>query len=376
MATIEKRQRASGTVYRVKVRMKGYPVQESSFRRLTDAKAWAQETESAIRRGEYKPQLRQAAGKTLKDVIERYKSDLLPGRTPDSQVTESSYLNYWEAALGHYALVYLTPDLIREKLVELEQEPVDRRKDKSKPRETPAPVRSRRTVKHYRDALERILGQAVKWNWIGHSPMEAVTPITKIKDSRDRFLSDDERQALLKSCRESSCKHLYPIVLLALSTGARKGEILGLRLDDVDMDRRRAVFRDTKNGETRSMSIVDAVYDLLVGHIRDVNAFYDERDTPKRGRWLFPSKNGQNPLDVRRPWEEALAAAGVEDFRFHDLRHSTASYLAMNGASLVEIAEVLGHKTLQMVRRYAHLSEGHVTDLVARVNQKILAGHT
>lgn len=205
--------------------------------------------------------------------------------------------------------------------------------------------------------------------------MEAVTPITKIKDSRDRFLSDDERQVLLKACRESSCKHLYPVVLLALSTGARKGEILGLRLDDVSMERRRAVLRNTKNGETRSVPIVDAVHDVLEDHIQDVNAFYDEREVSKGSRWLFPSKNGEKPLDVRRPWEEALAVAGVENFRFHDLRHSKASYLAMNGASLVEIAEVLGHKTLQMVRRYAHLSEGHVFDLVSRVNRKILAGH-
>jgi integrase len=87
---------------------------------------------------------------------------------------------------------------------------------------------------------------------------------------------------------------------------------------------------------------------------------------------LFPRRDGQGPIDIRKAWENARNAAGLKDFRFHDLRHSTASYLAMNGASLVEIAEVLGHRTLQMVRRYAHLSESHVKDVVGRMNTRYL----
>ncbi len=76
-------------------------------------------------------------------------------------------------------------------------------------------------------------------------------------------------------------------------------------------------------------------------------------------------------MDLRFPWERALKQAEIENFRFHDLRHSTASYLAMNGASLAEIADVLGHKTLQMVKRYAHLSEAHTANVVANMNEKI-----
>ena len=74
---------------------------------------------------------------------------------------------------------------------------------------------------------------------------------------------------------------------------------------------------------------------------------------------------------IRSPWLKAVAEAGVEDFRFHDLRHSAASYLAMNGASMIEIADVPGHKTLQMVRRYAHLSEVQTASVVASMNDKI-----
>ena len=79
----------------------------------------------------------------------------------------------------------------------------------------------------------------------------------------------------------------------------------------------------------------------------------------------------QKPMDLRKAWEAALQQADIEDFTFHDLRHSAASYLAMNGASLNEIAEVLGHKTLAMVKRYAHLSETHTTGVVASMNERI-----
>ena len=73
-----------------------------------------------------------------------------------------------------------------------------------------------------------------------------------------------------------------------------------------------------------------------------------------------------------KPWREARAEAGLEDFRFHDLRHSAASYLAMSGASLMDIAAILGHKTLAMVKRYSHLSEQHTTAAVDRMAEKFL----
>lgn len=85
---------------------------------------------------------------------------------------------------------------------------------------------------------------------------------------------------------------------------------------------------------------------------------------------LFPGSDPSKPIDLRFPWEKALKESGVVDFRFHDLRHCTASYLLMNGASLPVIAEILGHKTLQMVKRYAHLSEDHKRNVVEEMNQK------
>jgi integrase len=90
-------------------------------------------------------------------------------------------------------------------------------------------------------------------------------------------------------------------------------------------------------------------------------------DTPL----VFPDRTGTRPVGIREAFEWALKRAGITNFRFHDCRHCAASYLAMNGASLAEIAEVLGHKTLAMVKRYAHLSEAHTAGVVARMNAAI-----
>ena len=155
----------------------------------------------------------------------------------------------------------------------------------------------------------------------------------------------------------------YPIVILALSTGARLGEITSLSWENIDFDRGQIVLHETKNNERRVLP--------LAGHAMNILKDWSKVkriDTPL----LFPnSKYSDKPIDIRSPWNTAVEKAELEDFNFHDLRHSAASYLAMNGASLSEIAEVLGHKTLQMVKRYAHLSEAHTSSVVASMNKRI-----
>jgi len=172
---------------------------------------------------------------------------------------------------------------------------------------------------------------------------------------------DGERTRLMKACQSSDNPHLYTIVVLALSTGMRQGEIMGLTWDDVDLNQGRITLRETKNGEIRVVPLVSKALNLL----RELPR---QTDTPL----LFPNKVKQGkPMDLRVPWEKALKKAKIGNFHFHDLRHSAASYLAMNGATIAEIAEVLGHKTLQMVKRYAHLSESHVAGVVGRMNDQI-----
>lgn len=365
MATIEKRERKTGTVYLVDIRIAGYPRQKKSFRRLTDAKAWAAKTETAIRDGVHRPGNRDTQRKTFSDVLDRYEGDVLPGLAESTQRAAQTYLKHWRAELGQYALSYLTSELISEKMRALAETP-DRRSvnGTSKPK-------SRKTLKHYRDTLEVVLKHAKQWGWIGLNPMDGVDRITRIRNERDRYLSDEERQSLLAASRASDNPLLYPVVVFALSTGARKGEILGLTVKDIDLDRNIAILRDTKNGDTRSVPIVGHLRELMVERLNHVNALYDAVEIGILTRWVFPRRDLLAPIDIRKAWENAVADARVEDFRFHDLRHSTASYLAMQGASLLEIADMLGHKTLQMVKRYAHLSADHKQDLADRLSERL-----
>jgi len=279
----------------------------------------------------------------------------------------ATYLAFWERALGDYALSYLTPEHISGALDDLTAAGDTRRKvpaggngDTAKA----AKPKSRKTVKLYRDSLAAILKKARSWGWLADDPMDGVTAITKIRNERTRFLSDDERDRLLEACKASTNAALYTVVVFALSTGARKNEILSLTLADIDLKRGQATLRDTKNGDTRSVPLASHLVGLLEDQVERIEAEYAKLDKPPKTLWLFPGKDGTKPVDIRTAWENARNKAGLDDFRFHDLRHSTASYLAMKGASLVEIADVLGHRTLQMVRRYAHLSESHVKGLM------------
>jgi len=192
----------------------------------------------------------------------------------------------------------------------------------------------------------------------------------KVKKSKEprgrvRFLSDDERKALLQSCKDSDSRNLYAIVVLALSTGMRQGEILGLTWDVVNLKKGQITLHDTKNSETRSVPVTGVALQLLKDHAK-----VRRLDTTL----VFPSRKGDKPADIRSAWLSALDRAGIEDFRFHDLRHTAASYLAMSGATLAEIAEILGHKTLAMVKRYSHFSTDHVSGVISKLDDRMFGG--
>lgn len=350
MANIEKRTSKEGkTSYRVKVRLKGFPVQHATFERLTDARKWAQNTESAIREGRYF-KTTEAKRRTLSELIDRYIKDVLPNKPKNSKNT-LRHLNWWKDELGSFFLVDISPAMIAEKRDQLAAGITTRHKK-----------RSPSTVVRYLTALSAALTMAVKeWHWLDDSPMRRVTKPQEPR-GRVRFLSDDERARLLVECKNSDSDYLYTAVVLALSTGARRMEILGLDWKSIDLTRGVITLEETKNGERRALPLAGHALDLMKEHakIRRVNC-----------PLVFPSKNLKSPIDLRTPFENALKRAEITDFRWHDLRHSCASYLAMNGASLAEIAEILGHKTLQMVKRYAHLSEAHTSKVVARMNEKI-----
>jgi len=185
---------------------------------------------------------------------------------------------------------------------------------------------------------------------------------------RTRYLTDEERERLLAASKDSINPHLYMAVVLALSTGARQQEIWGLRWSEVNLDRGLITFTETKNDEFRSVP--------LEGHGRELLLEHSKRRR-KDSDLVFPlKKNPEVRHDFRNPWDKALVVAEVENFRWHDLRHSSASYLAMNGVPMLTIAEILGHKTLSMVQRYTHLSTEHLSEAISGIDSKMFGNRS
>jgi len=351
MATIRKRVGKKATTYRVEICLMGFPAQNASFRRLTDAKRWAQHTESAIRENRYF-KTAQARKHTLGQLIDRYIREELPKKAKN--INQKPQLLWWKKELGEYTLADITPD----KIAECRDKLLSGNND-SDYKFAPA------TVVRYMAALSHAFTIAIReWQWLEDSPMKKVRK-PSLPRGRVRFLNEDERERLLKACQTSKNEYLFLIVVLALSTGMRKSEILNLEWPDVDLQKERLTVHNTKNKERKVVPLSNLALDLMKKHVHRI-------DTDL----VFPGRiNKHKPIDIRTPWETALKTAEIGDFRFHDLRHSAASYLAMNGASLAEIAEVLGHKTLQMVSRYAHLSEAHTSRVVSSMNQKIFGSN-
>jgi integrase len=371
MATIQKREGKGGTQYRVQVRLRGHPPVSASFERRTDAKKWAQDTEAAIRDGRYFPSA-EAKRHTLGDLVDRYLRQTKDKQDAGYYERKRVLLTWWKDRLGDYTLDRCTSALIAEYRDRLLSENIG---TKAKPQK-----RSPATANRFLSALSKAFSEAVKeWHWLPDNPLRRVSK-EKESDGRVRYLSDDERIRLIDACRKSELSELHLIVMLALTTGMRRGEILGLRWPDVDLERKTIVLNKTKNRDRRSVPIVPAVESLLREHGRvrrlDTDLLFPARlKKRKDGSPVEPATNEDEPQEQGALWfdawwYDALKQAGIEDFRFHDLRHTAASYLAMSGATTAEIAAVLGHRTLQMVKRYAHLSDQHTGTVVERMTKK------
>jgi integrase len=162
---------------------------------------------------------------------------------------------------------------------------------------------------------------------------------------RLRYLSKEECQALINSCEP----HLKPIVVVALNTGMRKGEILNLKWENVDLRHGFILLEITKNNERREILINETLKNCLQSITRRLDVPYV----------FYDKATGKPYKDVRRSFATACRRAGIRDFRFHDLRHTFASHLVMAGVDITTVKELLGHKSLTMTLRYAHLAPSH-----------------
>ncbi|MBM4354522.1 MAG: hypothetical protein FJ109_12160 [Deltaproteobacteria bacterium] len=219
---------------------------------------------------------------------------------------------------------------------------------------------SARTINIELACLRNLFNRAIAWGLARDNPVKNVK-FFREDNSRVRYLTQEEARRLLEHCPDN----IRPIVILALHTGMRRGEILGLRWDDIDFGARTIHLRRTKNGRPRDVPMTETVARMLL----------DLKAKAKEKALFYTAVGKTRPLrDFRTAWERALRLAGIQDFRFHDLRHTAASQLAMAGVNMRTIQEILGHRSPAMTQRYTHLSPEHQTRAIAKLDEVMPVG--
>ena len=343
MATISKT--PAGT-FKAIIRKHGRVIKTKTFKLKKHARQWAQRIEGD--KDAMNAFGLPGASMTLSQLIDEYVN-----WQTNKDKNISFKASFWSDALGTVKLMDIDGAMIRDALDAYASGKALRGhgtgvKATGRPR---APA----TVNRMRAFLSSVFGYAIKHKgYVTDNPVR-LTPTRTEHNKRERYLTEHERLALLDACKQSAWPKLHLLVTLALTTGARQGELLALHWSDIDWKAKTASLATSKNGEPRTMPLPRPAIEAL-RPFREVG-----------GNLIFPSEiRWRKPFEFRKHWNRALKDAGIEDFRFHDLRHSAASFLLNAGCTLEEVGQVLGHKSLQTTRRYAHLSIQRKQEVTSR----------
>jgi integrase len=218
----------------------------------------------------------------LSTAIDWYVESILPTKSQSHEKMQTSQLHHWKSQLGHLRLNEVTPKMVNDNL----------------------PARGPATCNRYLSAISSVLKQD-----------GIIIKFSRYREPRGRvrFLNDDERSRLLDACRKSRSKVLYPMVILALSRGMRKSEILRLTWSQVDLQRGLIYLVDTKNHEPRMIPVGGHALDLI-------------SRLPHKSKYVFLTRTGEYRRHLADCWYPTLRKANIQDFTFHDLRHTAASY--------------------------------------------------
>ena len=327
MASIQKR----NSRFRVRITRQGKSTLCATFYSRLEAVQWAKQTEAELRLGVHQDRAQSPISSTIpfREAVEKY----IPSHSiyKGNHKTEAGILRIlasrWEgqslSAISKQDVALLKDDLL-------------------------AKGRAASTINHYLNALSQLYQIAInEWG------LKVTNPITGIKrmsepQGRMKRLSIDAETALLGCCHNLNLDYLAHIIVVAIETGMRCGEILSMRWEDVDFINRRVLLRDTKNGDSRQVPLSSRV-----------KIIFEELSSRNTGDLVFPYCRWV----IRRHYtrvvkQSAKAHKGVQnpfsDLRFHDLRHEALSRLSDKGLNVMEIAHISGHRTLAMLRRYTH----------------------
>jgi len=216
------------------------------------------------------------------------------------------------------------------------------------------------TVNRELACLKHMFTKAIEWGYVKANPVKKVN-LLKEPPGRLRYLKPEEVDVLLNAC----ANHIRPIVITALNTGMRKGELLNLKWADIDLNNRKITVVNAKSNESRVIPMNKTLHEALLTLSQNT-----------KGEYVFSDKYGRPYGDVKKGFSSALKRAGIEDFRFHDLRHTFGSHLVMRGVDLRTVQQVMGHKDIKMTIRYSHLSPEYVQEAMERLDSVwTLYGH-
>ncbi len=347
MAWIRKRVGKKGKIsYTAVIRIAGHPTITETFDRRKDAEVWALNTEALIRSGGFQD-LRILKNISFGNLLKRYMIEVSVKKKPNTQAREKTVFRELFEFFAGYSLADVTPALIAKYR--------DYRLRNIKPS----------TLQKERAFLSHLFNIAHKeWALPVKNPVIDVSWPAPGR-GRLRFLTREEVQILLSSCRESRNKRLYPFVLTLLHTGMRPGEAAGLTMGQLDLERRIIELEDTKNNERRRIPVVES---LAIELEKMITSRF------KPGHYVFLPDNPSRTT-LQRPesyfknaFKYACNRAKIKDFHMHDCRHTAASHLIMSGVDPRTVAEILGHKTMSMVMRYTHLLDEHKRKALDKLN--------
>ncbi|MCG8537786.1 MAG: site-specific integrase [Pseudomonadales bacterium] len=334
--------------FRIRKSIDGAPIQKGGFKTATEARQWLKDQERKLQAG-HTSATNIKVGKLIDDYMKR---DFL-SLAESTQRSRKAELEYWKERIGTRRARDITPAVI----VTLTEDV------KKLPGRGGKGTLSNSSVRKFYMALRAVFTAAYKrWHVLDANPFLATEAPPDAK-GRDVLLTENELIRLFVEIDKSQSRYLKPFIGIVIVTGARFSEVQKLRWENVDFERCRVSFMDTKNGTHRSALITERV----LGMLSDLQKGRNGQD------YVFVSPSTGKPLNVRKAWETARAKAGVSHFRIHDIRHQVGTLLASNGASLRQLADQLGHKDLKMVMRYSHLTAESVGAGANLIEQNIKA---
>ncbi|MET3602142.1 site-specific integrase [Martelella mangrovi] len=319
--------------WQAQVRRRGLKPRCKSFDSKTDAEKWARDLEAQIDRFGAAPDTRLLEVTTFGDLLERYQREVSP--TKRGAVQEVQRIG----VLRRHDLAYRT-------LIGLSQQDIASFRDERLASVAPS------TVVRELAIISHVLEVAIR-DW-GYPLSRNVVKLVRrpvIRNERSRRLKRDEEQRLLAGCDAGQIPFFKTLIIVAIETGMRRGELLGLQWDDISHNRRVITLHMTKNGSGREVPLSQRAFDALM-------AWKAESDVDQSA--VFPTTPGAQ----EQAWRRLLKRTNIDGLRFHDLRHESVSRLFERGLNMIEVSSISGHKELRMLKRYTHLS---ADDLVSRL---------